>query len=267
MAVVAAISLLSVAGCRVLAGYQAARSDTRDTRDIAASPRDGGLDVARDIIRPRDLKSVDAVSDGGGWQLVVDYDPTTSGCPAPWSYVAGVGGCAIASPTCGDNIAGQSFSSPLGSYREVRIYIEGRQFFSTDAFRVENPLLNGVYVDGVSITWGAPRRHVFTFASGLFKTKSAPGSCPCQGGQAAPAFVNDNWTCDSGNLDTAGYPPIWQSVPLWDGDSEGPDCKKPAAGWYEVALKEAASGPLEVRLMTDQCDENVAFTRLKLYVR
>jgi len=217
-----------------------------------------------------DASTRDAVADGGGWRLVELLDPAKDGCPAPWTFFSTPVGCGVHSPpACGENFSSRSFD-PGGTYQEVRGFVQGVQYKSTDAFAPPGTHqdIDQAYVDGVSITVGSPRRHVWTFASGLFAKKTGGNSCPCHGGSSPPAFVGQAWTCDSGNFD-ASYSSKWYTAePLWDADSQGPGCKSPPQpGWFEVKLASPTTDAIEVRILFEGCDENVAITALELWVR
>ena len=57
--------------------------------------------------------------------------------------------------------------------------VRGYQFATPDAFSVASSQgLDGHYIDGVSITHGLPRTHIWTFAASLTSTTSGVG-CPC----------------------------------------------------------------------------------------
>ena len=64
--------------------------------------------------------------------------------------------------------------------------------------------VNGVYVDGVSITLSDPHKHIWTYAAGLsddFQIYEY-ANCPCARHSAleTPVFVGDNYYCESGNI-------------------------------------------------------------------
>ena len=98
----------------------------------------------------------------------------------------------------------------------------GYQYYSTDAFQPSTNNLNSHYVDGVFITYGKPRRYIWTYASGLSDDHNdGVHNCPCTKypGDAPPAFVGLNYFCESGITGR------WQDNrrialedPLWDGD-------------------------------------------------
>ena len=71
-------------------------------------------------------------------------------------------------------------------------------------FRTDQTI-NMAYVDGVSITHGNPRSHIWTFAA---DRDEAFKDCPYEAGsESAPPFVEDNYYCESGYNDTE-YPCI-----------------------------------------------------------
>lgn len=210
------------------------------------------------------------------WLSVVNLVPSAASCGTEWTYDGTTEGCTLIGPlNCSGNVASKIFPVPVGVvYDRVRIEIVGLQWKSTDGFSVDTaPFgLDDIYLEGVSITTvsitpAAPRRHLYSFASGLFKNKQGYQSCPCQGGQPAPSFVGDQWTCDSGNFD-ANYADMWYvAQPLWDGDSTGPSCAAPPPNMvYEATLSPPAHEDIEVRLMQDGCDERVAIRKLKIEV-
>ena len=96
--------------------------------------------------------------------------------------------------------------------------------------------INSNYVDGVSLTRGTPREHIWTFASALDKsgsfTPSLTSYCPCQNvstvdlNDIVPSFVGEDYFCDSGNeeydQDTDSNIIGYFGDPLWDGAGCGP---------------------------------------------
>jgi hypothetical protein len=58
----------------------------------------------------------------------------------------------------------------------------GYQFGDTDAFFANGNgdiPINEPYVDGLSITYGSPRQHIWTFAAGHEISGAFPHNCPC----------------------------------------------------------------------------------------
>lgn len=262
--------------CRGVAGYAPAPPDQRAAQDARG---DGaGFDAQGDAVLRNDAaRDAEPSPDLAppSWMTVVDFTPTITNCGPTWVYDGTTQGCALPQPLkCEGNVESKVFAVPTGVvYERVRIEIEGLQWHSTDGFSVDTAptSLDDIYLEGVSITTVEPRKHIYSFASGLYKTVNGYQSCPCQGGTLPPPFVGQNWTCDSGNT-TTNYTAKWYTgQALWDGDSTGPgtsnNCAPPTqASVYEADLGAPTNQDIEVRLMQDGCDERVAIRKLKIEV-
>lgn len=245
---------------------------TRDGGDRRADGggRDGGPPDVDDAGGGVDAGTPDA---GPAFERVFTLDPGALTCPSGWIYAGFADACREVRTTCGDEQS-SIYVDPGHPWQEVRGFVRGRQGQTPDAFDPRGTSLDDVYVDGVSITVGTPRRHVWTFAAGLYDGPS-PGdssACPCNNGQPPPPIVGDNWTCETGNdaTDFLNVGPIYLDDVLWDadGDAHGAGCVPVAEpGWFEVTLPAPTTDPIEVRIMSDSCDDNVVVTDLLLEVR
>ena len=89
-----------------------------------------------------------------------------------------------------------------------------------------NPNIDNVYVDGVSITYdSSPCKHIWTLGVGVVDNV-ANGFCgPCNTntgsvGATVPAFVGNDYYCESGIASSIYYgivSTLYPSDPLWDG--------------------------------------------------
>ena len=101
--------------------------------------------------------------------------------------------------------------STLGlNYSQVCGQLRGYQLGTPDAFQPynTNSLLNidGLYVDGASITYGsAPRKHIWTYATGvnLVFLYDTGLNCPCntRSGFVSPPIVGSDYYCETGDND------------------------------------------------------------------
>ena len=82
--------------------------------------------------------------------------------------------------------------------------------------------LNGYYADGVSITCGSPRQHVWTLMAGNYDTYPTEYTCPCNTGstQQVQSFIGDHYFCESG-VASQYQSKLHTSDPLWDGQGCG----------------------------------------------
>ena len=142
-----------------------------------------------------------------------------------------------------------------------------------DAFgqgRIET--IDGQYVDGVSVTSGSPRKHVWTFAIGISVDENRPSwNCPCaeHPGPQPPSFVGNDYYCESGSY---GWPGRWLTTHrLWDGhcSSKSKCCFQQPTPYFAKSLRVTTTDDLEVRLCANEGigNENVGLERMVLYVR
>jgi hypothetical protein len=172
------------------------------------------------------------------------------------------------------------------SYQRVCGRITGYQIGSTDVFGDLMLPINEPYVDGVSLTYGDPRRHIWTFAAGLSETiitthaDHEKYTCPCALNgtafrmQQPPAFVGSNYFCESGNPLTSFQNTNafrYTDDPLWDGQRcEGQCCTNSnSPPWFSVMLPGATRDGIEVRICSrqDTNNEDVAIGLLEIYVQ
>ena len=220
---------------------------------------------------PPDVPSIPST-----WKKVgyLDMSDPTQQCPAPWSK--------ISSPraSCGKkSIGGACDSLTVGtfgaSYGTVCGRFRGYQVGSPDAFNTGGSTLEANYVDGISITYGAPgnRQHIFTYAAAVFETVAVDSDCPCAGGKAAPSFIGSNYYCESGNPGSNWSNVLYSADILWDGQEcnglEATCCSPPNLAWFCKTFPAPISGDLEVRMCMDEPtnNENMALDFFELYIK
>ena len=136
-------------------------------------------------------------------------------------------------------------------------------------------IIDNPYVDGVSITHGNPRMHIWTYAAGVVELSPSTYSCPCTGhGRSPPNFVGSDYYCESG-LDHLAQDPLrfYPNDTLWDGQDCGGDehtcCDPPNLPWFCKELPEPTTDDLEVRICGDQVlvDEDTPIDLVQLYIQ
>ena len=63
--------------------------------------------------------------------------------------------------------------------------------------------ISGPYLDGVSVTYGNPRKHIWTYTIGWSdQGNNNNNNCPCASFPASlpPSFVHENYYCESGAM-------------------------------------------------------------------
>ena len=196
---------------------------------------------------------------GGGWIRIAHINISAGDdCPSGWrkDTNSGVSFCRVVS----DSSAGCSsayFSTNGTSYQRVCGRARGYQKGQTLAFHPYyvhgQTTIDGFYADGLLITYGNPRHHIWTYAVGYYDDLTYTSNCPCAvgGGQAPPPFVGTNYYCESGTINTSSTSDYYFNDPLWDGFDcyRSTDCcANPTLPWFYRELNESTTSDIEARL-------------------
>ena len=213
----------------------------------------------------------------GGRRRVVYLDMTDPNtiCPSGWQLTA------HSKRTCGrvstDHLTCDSVFFPVsgGAYTSVCGRIKGYQYGHPDAFYSyhvrQATTINSAYVDGVSLTHGTPRQHIWTFAASPFSTSTNIQACPCNSTThtSAPPFVGQDYFCESGrNSGSTGQ--LYVDDPLWDGDScaiSSTCCPFNNPPYFTKRLSSAATDDIEVRLCQSDWHDDTPIELMELYVK
>jgi hypothetical protein len=119
-------------------------------------------------------------------------------------------------------------------------------------------MIDDPYVDGVSLTYGSPRHHIWTFANTLDEYLYRYDSkCPCsnvfeQHPVSIPSFVGNDYFCETGVPSGQFFSnTFYADNPLWDGQGCGPTstcCTFNDPPWFCKQLPQSTNADLEVRL-------------------
>jgi len=216
---------------------------------------------------------------GLGWRQVAYVNTTESGlCPSGWSLRSDISERVV----CGTNLdyryASSTFNTGGIPYDQVCGRIVGYQFGSTEAFNHQNTDIDTLYVDGVSITHGSPRQHIWSFAAGRAEITAVEfdSICPCSmnstNGANIPTFVGNNYFCDTGTSPIMVKIFFYPDDPLWDGQGCGPSstcCSFNSPPWFNVQLPNATTDGIEVRIGASDArrHEDILLEFLVIYVR
>ena len=217
----------------------------------------------------------------GGWMRITDLNASRGDdCPSGWNKITTpVAACIAPSNNAGCYSTNFSTSTLSIPYSKVCGMAVGYQENTTDGFAaLAVPLrsihINGPYVEGVSITYGTPRKHIWTYAIGYSDATSGHSSnCPCSQfpGTLPPSFVHDHYYCESGSN---SFPEgrAHTDDPVWDGDgcsSENSCCSEPSMPWFYRQIPLTASEDIEARICRDEvsANEDILVRELQLYVQ
>ena len=159
--------------------------------------------------------------------------------------------------------------------------VVGYQKGSPNGFVTSTNDIDGVYLDGVRITLGLPRQHVWSYAVGLqenyYEDTNDPGKhiCPCGATSTmpVPSFIGSDYYCESGEPDTYDGTTFLAHDVLWDGKQcgvlEADCCGIPGQPWFHKILATQRSDSLEIRLCLDQAtdNENILVSQYELYIK
>ena len=212
---------------------------------------------------------------GGIWQRIASLN-TSAGddCPSPWmkSSVSNDSFCIPESMDAG--CYSVNYSTNGLSYQRVCGRASAYQGVTPDGFH--NSAIDDIYVDGISITHGYPRRHIWTYAVGAVESGpfSDCCSCPCTAdrGPQPPEFVGLNYYCESGVDGPNQNQEYYLSDVLWDGAGCSADntcCSDSNLPWFYRDLNINTQDDIEVRSCMDEhfSNEAVLITNLELYVQ
>ena len=204
---------------------------------------------------------------GGGWTRIayLNMSDATQNCPSGFKLYqsGGVRACGRPVTNSGNHVSVQFPSNGI-NYSQICGRVTGYQYYSTDAFHGPSDI-NSHYVDGVSITHGSPRQHVWTLASGLTDSynNNPRWICPCSNGsnQTVPSFVGNHYFCESGNHAMSWTNTLYTSDPLWDGQGcgslESSCCNVPGIPWFHRDYgSNTTTDYIELRVCGSQANTN-----------
>ena len=219
----------------------------------------------------------------GGWMKIVSVNMTTSGGTCP----PGLRALQNPKPRCARHNDSPGCSSAVFpvqgiEYSRVCGRIIGYQQGHTDAFGAyhhhsEHRTIDSYYVDGISLTHGSPREHIWTFAAALHEYNSHPTSvCRCTNTRntqhaTVPEFVGRDYFCDTGS-ENRHQGIFYADDPLWDGKGCGEFndcCSWNSPPWFMKQLSSSTSDNIEMRLCSNENHngEDITVETLVIYVQ
>ena len=209
----------------------------------------------------------------GGWMQVVDVDMNRdNSCPGTWKAITNPRNLCLGLSSAG--CASATFHAKGVDYDNICGQAKAYQKGSPDAFESKARSINDNYVDGISITLGSPRKHVWTYAAGVsddydYKTHNCP--CATIPGLSPPAFVGNDYYCESGNVGRWELAPYYLSDLLWDGSGCGNSnscCARVGMPWFYRKLPVTTTDNFEIRICKDypHSDEDIAVEKIELFV-
>ena len=219
---------------------------------------------------------------GGGWRRIASLNMTNPNekCPTQFRLYSQGGVRACGRPvTSSGSCVSITLPSRNITYSQVCGKVIGYQVGITDgAYRHHaGGTIDTPYTDGICLTHGNPRKHIWTLMSG-HASDGPYNRCPCGSADTqtspAPSFVGSDYYCESGtsssNIKTGV---LYNSDPLWDdkncGSSETDCCKRTLIPWFYKLLSSSTADSVEMRICCDEGtnDEDVAIEKYEIYVK
>ena len=205
----------------------------------------------------------------GGWRRVAELDMTNSSHQCPSSLQQRTDSnkrtCGIPSIGC----FSVTFSTATLEYSKVCGKITAYQYGLPDAFE------SRFGFEGVRLT--NPTQHIWTFVAAYDEVSSLPGNnCPCTNTNTAsqarqpPAFVGNDYFCDTGSNATAALGMFYGDDPLWDGAGCGPlntCCSFNNPPWFYKQLPQPTTSDIDMTLCRSYTDEDIAIETVEIYVQ
>ena len=158
-------------------------------------------------------------------------DPTQT-CPPAWELITTPRrSCARPSSASDQTCYSAMFSTQGIQYSQVCGRVIGYQIGEPEAFlNSGGDTINERYADGVSLTYGSPRQHIWTFINALQEAQGYSWSkCPCTNSNEQttiniPSFIGNDYFCETGVPPDQRYTSYFFNAddPLWDGQGCGP---------------------------------------------
>ena len=216
----------------------------------------------------------------GGWMRAayIDMTKVNNTCPQGLTYtVESFTRMCTRSHSVGQSCSSVTFQTHGVPYTKVCGRARGYQFGYTSSFfnyhTAGQTTLDSSYVSGLSVTYGSPRNHIWTFVSAFSKGVSyTHANCPCAlyPGPAAPPFVGERYFCESGN--TGPHQRQWYLTdPLWDslGCANGSTCCDRGGPWFTTTLSQEVNDDIEARMCHEYASaayENIGVEQLEIFI-
>ena len=231
------------------------RLDTSTIAPVVTQGRESGTCPSREITQTaieriqNDIKGripvINRDCGEGVWYRVayLDMKDATQSCPSAWREYNTSQFRACGRPVSSVASRPSQIFHISHQYSKVCGRVIGIQFASPDAFydgRRSHNDINESYMDGVSITRGSPRHHIWSYVGSVGEVSN--NVCPCTYSSATqpPSFVGSNYYCESGNPNQYWLGQAYPNDKLWDGEQcshEGTCCTGTnTPPWFSVNL-------------------------------
>ena len=213
----------------------------------------------------------------GGWTRVAYLNMTDSSekCPNGFRLYSDNGVRACGRPvSSGGSCVGVTFPSGNIEYSQVCGKVIGYQVGFPDGAYPSTGSINSHYCDGISLTHGNPRNHIWTFICGT-TDNYLYSRCPCgsKDPRTPPSFVGNDYYCESGSPNYPVEGKFYTNDPLWDGHQcgsiETACCQRTGIPWFNKKFNCSTTDNIEMRICLSEgtSDEDCAVAHYEIYVK
>ena len=199
----------------------------------------------------------------GGWMRIADLDMSRGDdCPSGWRKITSpIPACRP--PNNNSGCYSTNFSTLGIPYSKVCGMAVGYRRGNSYGFDAARSI-NGPYVDGISITSGNPKKHIWTYATEVkYDYGHAHNPRSVLPDRSPPSFVHENYYCDSGF--TSGL--LWSGKFCYKDDNCCSDLGMP---WFYRQIPLTISDDIETRICYKNSrfdGKNLVIRELQLYVQ
>ena len=149
----------------------------------------------------------------GGWTRIANINMTLPGTSCPEGLPQ------LSFNNAVSNLCGRDNANVVGcnstvfntfglNFTKICGRVRGYQFSSTQAFDFGKDNINLAYLDGVSITYGSPRHHIWSYVTGW------NSNCPCNVDSSAisPSFVAADYYCETAVIESDVAPTLFPMI-------------------------------------------------------
>jgi hypothetical protein len=235
-------------------------------------------DLTALILQNTDMEPQSNCGPGLWYQVAhLNMSDPSQRCPPVWREYNTSGIRACGRPTTSTGSCATKYYLTSHQYSRVCGRVIGYQVASPDAFaKLRDEQID---FDGVNITSGAKREHIWSYVAGLNEIQPMSDTkfkCPCSttNGRDPPSSIGENYYCESGNpTDTFQDNQIFSTDPLWDGQQcEGTCCMRTGTNsppWFSVQLPAPTTDRIQVSICADEPtnNEDTPIKLLEIYVQ
>ena len=214
----------------------------------------------------------------GGWMRIanVDMRNNDSQCPPGLVYNVTEGRRLCRKPSLAPGCSLTTFATQGTMYNKVCGKVVGYKYYNTNGFGPSRvtPGINETYVDGISITHGSPRQHIWTLAAAMDEAYTEYSDCPCIKSSHSfagviPSFVGNDYYCETGSKPRSQNRYYFDD-PLWDGKGCGPGntCCNRGGPWFCKQLSRPIRDDIELRVcINENGREDVVLEQIEFYIQ